>query len=534
MSVTTEAAEGPFIDEKQRGRWVLISTISASSMAFISQSSLNLAIPAIQEVLGANGTQVLWIVNIYSLLLSALILVGGSLGDHLGRKRIFMVGIGIFGVASFLCGIAPNPNLLIAARAFQGVGGALMIPGSLAIITAYFDDKSRGRAIGTWSAATTIVNMLGPALGGFLVDQGLWRAVFFINIPLGIIALIVLFRVVPESFDEEASPQLDYLGAILATAGLAGIVYGFTEAPRLGFDSPLILGTLVGGVLAMIAFVYVEANSDHPMMSLSLFKSRTFSGTNLLTLFLYGALYVVGFFFNLNLLQAQGYDALIAGITFLPFGIVLAGLSPWAGSLVDRIGPRLPLIVGPIVAGIGMILLGLPGITAGASDYWTTYFPGILVYSFGMALVVAPLTATVMGSVSQHYAGTASGINNAVSRTAGVLAVAIFGAVALITYNSAITTNSADLGLAEDVRAEVIAQSENLGAAMVPDSVPAELVEEVDLVYKESFVGTFRLVAFSSAGLAFLSAIMTAIFVRNDAIRDEQDEVLRRPHEAHH
>lgn len=435
------------------GRWVLFSTILASSMAFIDTSALNVALPALQDDLEASGVQLLWIVNAYLLMLAALILVSGSLGDKLGRKKVLMAGIGLFVLASLACGFAPTTELLIRARVVQGIGGAMMIPGSLAIITASFDPNRRGQAIGTWAAATTIVTIAGPVLGGFLADAGAWRGVFLINLPLGITTLLILHFKVPESREEDSRP-IDYLGAVLATLGLAGLTYGFISLPDLGFSDPRVYGILSGGIVALMACVVVEVRSDHPMMPLDLFKSRTFSGANLLTLFLYAALSVVTFFFPLNLVQAQGYSQSIAGLADTPFALLLAGLSPWAGKLADRYGPRLPLIIGPSLAGLGFLLIACVGLTDGPSDYWTTFFPGVVVFGIGMAVTVAPLTTAVMGSMATHDAGTASGINNAVSRTGGVLAMAIVGAIALFAFAGALEAHTAQINLSSEVRAD--------------------------------------------------------------------------------
>ena len=313
------------------GRWVLFATVLASSMAFIDGSALNVALPVLQHDLGASGTELLWIVNGYALLLAALILLGGSLGDHYGRKRVFGLGIALFATASFFCGIAPSTGFLIAARAVQGSGGALMVPGSLALISASFGPTRRGRAIGTWGAFSTLTTVGGPIIGGFLASAGLWRGVFFINLPLAVLALVALAAKVPESRDPSLSRALDGPGAALATVGLAGVTAGFLEAPQLGWTDPLILLALIGGVAALVAFVVVEARSPHPLVSLHLFRSRTFSGTNLMTLFLYGALGGALVFFPLNLIQVQGYDPAIAGFAFLPFAILLIALSRWAG-----------------------------------------------------------------------------------------------------------------------------------------------------------------------------------------------------------
>ncbi|MFN8450250.1 MAG: DHA2 family efflux MFS transporter permease subunit [Anaerolineae bacterium] len=377
---------------RDSGGAVLLATILASSMAFIDSSALDVAVPALQADLGLNGSQLLWVVNAYLLLLSALILVGGALGDRYGRKRIFMIGIVLFSGASMACGLAQDANFLILARAVQGVGGALMVPGSLAIISAYFPDERRGTAIGTWSTFSTLTTLGGPIIGGWLAGHGLWRLVFFINLPLAAIALYTLITRVPESRDEHAPDRLDFVGAALATLGLAGLTYGFLQAPDFGLSDPRVLGALVVGVIALAAFVFVESRSDHPMMPLRLFRSRTFSGTNLLTLFLYAALRVAPFFLILNLIQVQGYPPEIAGFTFVPFTILLTLMSRWAGGLIDRVGARLPLIVGPAIAALGFGLMTLPGLTAGPDAYWTTFFPAVVVLGVGMGITVAPLT----------------------------------------------------------------------------------------------------------------------------------------------
>lgn len=494
------------------GRWVLLATILASSMAFIDGSALNVALPRIQIDLSATGVDLLWIRSAYSLWVASLILVGGSLGDHLGRKRIFAIGIAIFAAASLVCGLAPTTGVLIAARAVQGVGGALMIPGSLAIISAFFPPDQRGRAIGTWSAFSTITTVLGPVIGGELASRGLWRAVFFINLPLAVIALATLYLKVPESRDETAPPQLDYLGAFLAMLGLAGITYGFIQGPELGWSIPIVLA-LVVGFGALIAFVVVESRSDHPMVPLRLFKSRTFSGANALTLFLYGALSGALFFLPLNLVQVQGYTEAEVGRSFLPFAILLTLLSRFAGGLADRYGPRLLLTVGPAITGLGFLILSLPGVTGGSSDYWTTYFPGIVVIGVGMGITVAPLTTAVMGSVSSSHSGTASGINNAVARTADVLATAIIGAVVLVTFNAALDTRTADLGLAPETRSALLSESVKLAGAEPPAGLPTETETVVVQRIKLAFVDTFRLAVLIGTGMAWLSALLAALII---------------------
>lgn len=490
-----------------------MATILASSMAFIDGTALNVAMPALQAGLHASGEQLLWVVNAYQLMLAALIPIGGSLGDVLGRKKMFAIGIGLFMLASLVCGVAPSIGFLIVARLIQGVGSALMIPGSLAIITAFFGPASRGKAIGTWSAFTTIVTVVGPFLGGILSDVGLWRAVFLINIPLGVLALLVLFLKVPESRDEKSSGRIDYLGAALLAVGLAGPTYALLSAPDMGFADPRVFGTLLGGVLALAAFLLVEARSPHPMIPLGLFSSRTFSGVNLLTFGLYGALYAGTFFLSLNFVQAQGYSMKAAGLATLPFALILTALSRWAGGLVDRGGPRLPLIIGPTIAGAAFLFMAFSGLSNGPSHYWVTFFPGVVLLGIGMGITVAPLTTSVMSSVASHFAGTASGINNSVSRAAAVLAIAVVGAVALIAFSHALQTRTAPIEINGEARAALSAEAARLGAAAVPAQVGVERAGEVQTAIRLAFVDAFRLVMLICTGLAWMGAALAAFVV---------------------
>jgi EmrB/QacA subfamily drug resistance transporter len=509
-SSTAVGAHGPDIE-----RWTLIGTILASGMAFMATTALNVAIPSIQASLNASGSQMIWVVSAYNLFLASLIMVGGSLGDHLGRKRVFMTGIVLFTVALIAAGLSPSVEFLIAASAIQGIGGALMVPGSLAIISAIFPNSTRGRAIGTWSTFTAPITIFAPVIGGLLASAGLWRGVFFINVPVALMALSAISHV-PETRDESAPKALDYPGATLATLGLAGITYGFVEGPGRGFTDPLILFALIGGVSAMIAFVWVEQHSDHPMISLDLFRSRTFTGTNLLTLFLYGALGALGFFLSLNLVQVQGYAPNEAGYALAPLSILLFLMSRWSGGLADRIGPRPLLVIGPALAGVGFLLFGLNGMTGGFSNYWTTYFPAALAFGIGMGLTVAPLTATVMGSAPQEKVGMASGINNAVARAAGTLAVAIFGALALVTFSDGLSDHTSALNLPAAAQAQLIEeQAPNLAAAVPPETLAPEQQEAVRTAVKESYIDTFRLIMFVCTGLAWLSALCALLQVEN-------------------
>lgn len=526
--MTVSEANNPNTD-----RWVLFATISASSMAFIGGSSLNVATAAIQRDLGASGADLLWIFNAFNLVLAALILVGGSLGDHYGRKRIYMIGIGIFTGASVICAIAPTTELLIAARAVQGFGGALMIPGSLAIISAYFEDSKRGAAIGTWSAFTTLTSVMGPVLGGFLAEAGLWRMVFVINIPLGIAAMYALVRYVPESKDENASPRLDYLGATLVTLAMAGITYGFIE---LGRDTSAVngpaLAALIAGIILMIVFVIVEARIKNPMMSLKLFQSRTFTGANLLTLFLYAALGGALFFLPLNLVQIQGYGETQAGFALLPFSILLILMSRWAGGLVDRVGPRLPLTIGPIIVGFGFLLLALPGMTDGPGSYFTTYMPGAILLGLGMGVVVAPLTTTVMSAVPQHNAGIASGINNAISRSSNVFALAIMGGIALIIFSTSFEDSLSGMSLDDDMQQTLNGASENMGNIEIPAELSTAETAEVRSAIDNSFIDMFRAMMIIAVGLCWLSALLAYLVIEDHVV--QSDDSAAKAHAVEH
>jgi EmrB/QacA subfamily drug resistance transporter len=500
------------------GKWIMVSTIMASAMAFIDGTALNVALPAIQKSLHASGTDLFWILNAYLLMLAALMLLGGSLGDKLGRKKIFITGILIFIAGSAACGMAGNVLWLIVFRMFQGIGGALMIPGSLSLISSSIDEKERGKAIGTWSAFTTVVTIGGPILGGALADAGHWRYIFYINVPIGIVAVMILWGKVQESIADDKDKTLDLLGATAITLGLIAITFGFLRIPETGLTGQVI-ASLVIGVLLLIAYIFIERRSRHPMMPLSLFKNMTFSGANLLTFFLYAGLGAGMLFLSLNLVQAQGYDQLQSGLTFLPFTILMVLVARFAGALADKYGPRLFLTLGPAIAGVGLLMLSFVGQTAGPSAYFTTFFPGVVVFGLGMSFTVAPLTATVMGAVSDHFSGTASGINNALSRIAGVFANAIFGALAVLFFSGALKQDLSQLPLNEGGKQAVMHQASELGNAKAPASLNETEKTEVTRLYHASFISAYQKIMRISGVLGLLGALMSVIFIRNSAVR---------------
>ena len=482
-------------------------------MAFIDGTVVNVALPALQNNLNATVTDVQWVIEAYTLFLAALLLLGGSLGDHFGRKKIYAIGVALFALASVWCGLAPNINQLIIARAVQGIGGALLVPGSLAIISATFSEDERGKAIGTWSGATAITAALGPLVGGWLIEHVSWRAVFFLNLPIAIavIALIMIF--VPESRDEENSGKLDLLGAALATGSLGTIVYGLIESSSSGWKNPIVLGNLAIGIILIFLFVVVEVRKRNPMLPLSLFRSRNFTGANLLTLFLYSSLAGTLFFLPLNLIQVQQYSATAAGAASLPFILIMFSMSRWSGGLVKRYGSRLPLVIGPTIAGIGFALFVRPGVGA---SYWTGFLPAIIVLGVGMAISVAPLTTTVMNSVSSSHAGIASGVNNAVSRTAGLLAIAVFGLIMFHVFNSCLDRRMAQIQLAPDIRQAFDQQRIKLAAADIPATVNEDIRVAFKLAIDECFVQGFQRVMLTGAALAFASSLIAWITIRDE------------------
>ena len=478
-------------------------------MAFIDSTVVNVALPAIQASFRATVVDVQWVVESYGLFLGALILVGGSLGDLFGRRLIFLVGVAIFTLASVGCGFASSIQQLIIARSIQGVGAALLVPGSLAIISSSFDEKSRGRAIGTWSGFTAITTAVGPVLGGWLVQHASWRWAFFINLPIAAAVILISLWRIPESRRATAG-RIDWIGAVLATLGLGGLVTGFLESVTLGWTNRWVLGSLILGFGGLIAFAFVEAHVTQPMVPLALFRSPKFSGANLLTLLLYAAIGIFFFLFPLDLIQVQEYSPTAAGTAILPLILLMFLLSRWAGGLVARFGATRPLILGPLIAAIGFALFAVPSIK---DSYWRSFFPALVILGLGMTVTVAPLTTVVMNSVDEDRVGAASGINNAVARIAGVLAIAVLGLVMVKAFSLHLDRSLADLSLPSSVRQDLQANEIKLAGLQAPAGLDPTANAAIEESVKEAFVYGFRIVMLICSILSLASAAVAWLMI---------------------
>jgi EmrB/QacA subfamily drug resistance transporter len=482
--------------------WILTATILGSSMAFIDSTVVNVAAPRFQIAFQASVVDVQWVIESYGVVLASLILAGGALGDWMGRRLVFLLGVTVFAAASAACGLAPSIRFLVVARSLQGIGAAMLIPGSLAIISASFDEKSRGQAIGTWSGFTAITTALGPVLGGWLIEHASWRWAFFLNVPMAAAVIVLSLLHVPESRNSRAQ-RLDWAGALLATASLAGIVTGLLESSKLGWRNPLVAGSLLGGVIFLILFLWVETRISSPMVSLSLFKSRSFLGANLLTLFLYAAIGIFFFLFPVTLMQVHRYSATAAGAASLPVIVLLFFLSRWSGGLVARYGGKLPLILGPLIVATGFVLFA---VFSEGGNYWKTFFPASVVLGLGMAVTVAPLTTVVMASVDRDHTGTASGINNAVARLAGVLAIAVLGIVMVRVFSTHLNQSLARLPLNSETVREIRSKEIELAGMDLPKNLDANASAALRDAVSQAFLSGFRLILFSCAGLSIAGA----------------------------
>src|SRR5215218_9804550 len=490
--------------------WVLGATILGSSMAFIDETALPVALPAIQEALGATAVDAQWVVAAYTLFLASLVLIGGSLGDHLGRRRVFSTGVVMFALASVWCGLSQSPEQLIVARVIQGVGAALLVPNSLAIIGASFEEERRGMAIGTWTSLTSVTLILGPVLGGYFAENISWRAVFFINVPLAVVVLAITRSRVPESWDPEAR-RLDIPGALLAAVGLGGIVFGLLESSRSGLGDPRVIGALIVGAVALAAFLIVEGRGREPMMPLSLFRSKNFTAANVFTLLLYFALVGTLFFFPFDLIWVQGYSATAAGAAIVPTFLLMTFLSRYTGALTDRFGARLPLVVGPAITALSFALFVVPGVESGS--YWTTFFPATVILGVGLSILVPAVTTVALNAVDVRYEGLASAVNNVFSQTAGLLAVAVLGVIMFVSFDVSLDDRLAALDLPPEAKQQLEGEKIQLGAAQAPEGLDAAQSVSVDRAIDEAFVSGYRVVMLVAVAMALASAFSAALLL---------------------
>jgi EmrB/QacA subfamily drug resistance transporter len=508
------------LSDARRNRLTIIATILGSTVVFLDATVVNVALPALSDDLGAGLADQQWVVEAYLLALTALLLVGGSLGDQFGRRRIFVLGLGLFGVTSIFCAIAPTTEVLIGARALQGIAGALLVPGSLAILAATFEGAERGRAVGTWTAWTGIATVIGPVGGGVLIEAISWRAIFWVNVPLIVVTMLLTQRNVRESIDPQADRHIDWVGILFSAAGLGLPVYALIQQPTHGWGDPVVYGTLVAGIALFAIFLLWESRYRHAMLDLSLFKVRNFAITNLETLIVYAGLIGAFFFITLFLQQTAGYTPIEAGLATTPVSVILFFLSPRFGKIATGIGPRVPMSVGPIVGGIGLLLMMRVGADP---NYVTEVLPAILVFGLGLSATVAPLTATALNSVPENQVGVASGINNGVSRVAGLLAVAVLGALIAGQFTSTIDHNLAGTPLSAQAQHVVDkAKQKPLGAADTA-GLPAAEAAKVDSAVTDASAQAFHLGIGAGGVLMIVGGVIAGIGLQNPKRETEYD-----------
>ncbi len=497
------------------GYWVLLASISAASMAFVASTSLNVALPAIQVELSARGADLIWIPNSYVLVQASLIVVTGSMGDHFGRNRVCLWGILLFGLASIVCGFSTTTNVIIAGRVAQGFGSSMIVPNSLAIASAYFSRRGQGWAIGIWSGFTVLASGLAPFFAGVVTDMGMWRLVFFIHIPLGVLAAFVIIRFVPESFDREAPRRMSLLGSLLIVLGLGGLTFGFIESSTYGFDSPIIIAPIVIGALAIARFLYDERKGIHAILPLRLFRSRTFSAANLISLVFHGVIQPMLVYLPLNLIQVQGYSATITGLSIVPLILIATVGSALVGPLLDRRGPRLPLLIGLCISAAGFVLFSNVGVTGGEAEYFSTFFPPIFLFGIGFGMVFAPLTMAAMASAPENNAGIASGVNNTVVRTGQVLVIGILGGLAISWFGQNLTNDPYVQSLPAAAQSELAADAGDLAETSIPETLTEDEKDGVRQVIRGAFAQMFSTLM-SIAALFCLLAALVAWFLIDD------------------
>ena len=495
------------------GFWVLFATITAASMAFVASSSLNVALPAIQVELGARGADLIWIPNAYIMVQASLIVVTGSLGDHYGRSRVCLVGILLFGLASVICGFATTTNVIIAGRLAQGVGSSMIVPNSLAIVSAHFSRKGQGWAIGLWSGFTVLMAGLAPFFAGVVTDLGMWRLVFLIHIPLGILAALVLLRYVPESYNKNAPRRMSIFGALLVIIGLGGITFGFIESSTFGFDSPILIVSIIGGGIAVAKFLRDEKEDKHGILPLWLFKSRTFSSSNTISFVFHGVIQPALLYLPLNLIQVQGYSATSTGLSIVPLILVATLGSTLVGPLLDRRGPRLPMTLGLVIVAVGFFSFGNVGVTGGESEYFSTFFAPVVLFGFGFGLSFAPLTMAAMASAPGNNAGIASGVNNTMTRVGQVLVVGVLGGLAITWFGQRLMNDPYIRSLPTEAQAHLAADAGDLAETSIPDWLTVEEQKRVHQVIRESFAAIFSILMYIGAAACLLSAVIAILTI---------------------
>lgn len=505
------------VQQSKNEVWILVATVLASGMAFIDATALNVALPAIQSQMDATGADLLWIVNAYAVVTAALLLFGGALGDRFGRVGVFSTGISLFVVASLCCGAARSVPVLVIARAFQGLGAALMIPGSLSLISTVFEPSRRGRAIGIWSACSVVMTALGPIMGGWFADAGFWRAIFWVNLPIGAVSLWVLFRKVSLGHDAKPKGSIDYIGAGLSILALASLNYGLIEMAVRGWSDPTVATAFAVSLVSGFAFIANEARSPCPLLRLGLFRNRNFVAACQLTICFYSGLYGMLFFLALNLIQVQEYSAANAGIAQLPVMLLVIMVSPIAGMLVDRQGPRGPLTVGGILAVLGFLLLARPGLTSGVSAYWRNFLPPLVLLGLAMGLTAAPLSTTIMNSVPKHDVGSASGLNSTLSRLSAVLGIALLGPLAIWTFSRSLMVQTKGFSLSSKMADALQQQSWRLADAMAPAGTSLEVSMAVEQAVRLAYVDAFRAVAYVAAAVVGVSTLLSAAMLKHQS-----------------
>lgn len=516
----TRHVDSLFLSDERRKRFTIIATILGSTIVFLDATVVNVALPAISDNLNAGLADQQWVVEAYALATVSLLLVGGALGDQFGRKLIFTIGLIGFGITSLLCAIAPSSGFLIAARALQGFTGALLVPGSLAIIAATFEGAERGKAVGTWTAWTGIATVIGPAGGGALVSAVSWRAIFWVNLPLVVFTVWLTRTHLQESLDPEADRAIDWLGILMSALGLGGVVFGFIEQPTHGWSDPLVAIPLIAGLVLFTSFLVWESRYRHSMLDLGLFRVRNFAFTNLETLIVYSGLIGAFFFVTLFLQQTVGYTPLEAGLATTPISLVLFVLSPVFGRIATSTGPRVPMAVGPIIGGIGLLLL--TRVDANPS-YVTDVLPGVIVFGLGLSATVAPLTATALNSVAENRVGVASGINNAVSRIAGVLAIAIFGALVAGRFSSTVDSKVAAANLSPQAEQAISKAKDNPLQTPSTGGLPPQQASEVRSASVAGAQDGFHLAMMVAGTLMIAGGVVAGIGLRNPKREEEYD-----------